>query len=49
MLPIARMYEVIEGGAVAAHGTRHMPYDPDAYVRVRILSLVDYVNRIQAK
>lgn len=67
VLPIARMYDVIEGGAVAAHGTRDMPvwgkeyrlqagefygelpYDPDAFVRVRILTLIDYINRIQAK
>lgn len=67
VLPIARMYEVIDGGAVAAHGTRDMPvwgleyrlqaaehygelpYDPDAYVRMRILSLIDYINRIQAR
>ncbi len=26
-----------------------VPYDPEAYVRVRILALVDYVNRLQAK
>uniref|UniRef100_UPI0035BF3AF1 c-type cytochrome n=1 Tax=Inhella gelatinilytica TaxID=2795030 RepID=UPI0035BF3AF1 len=67
VLPIARMYEVIEGGAIAAHGTRDMPvwgrelrlqageyygevpYDPEAYVRARILTLIDYVNRIQVK
>ncbi len=67
VLPIARMYEVIDGGAVAAHGTRdmpvwgleyrlqaaehygEMPYDPEAYVRMRVLSLIDYINRIQAK
>jgi mono/diheme cytochrome c family protein len=25
------------------------PYDPEPYVRMRILALVDYINRIQAK
>ena len=26
-----------------------VPYDPEAYVRTRILALVEYVNRLQAK
>ena len=26
-----------------------VPYDPEAFVRVRILALVDYVSRLQAK
>ena len=26
-----------------------MPYDPQAYVRARILTLVDYINRLQQK
>lgn len=26
-----------------------MPYDPEVYVRARILSLVEYLNRIQVK
>lgn len=26
-----------------------MGYDPDAYVRFRILSLIDYLSRLQAK
>lgn len=26
-----------------------VPYDPEAYVRARILTLVDYINRLQAK
>ena len=26
-----------------------MPYDPEAYVRARILTLVEYINRLQAK
>lgn len=26
-----------------------VPYDPEAYVRTRILSLVEYVSRLQAK
>lgn len=67
VLPMARLYEVIEGSNVQAHGTRDMPvwgrdyrvkdaeyygelpYDAEALVRARILSLLDYINRIQAK
>lgn len=67
VFPIARMYDVIEGGSVASHGTRDMPvwgldyrikaaeryqeaqYDPEAYVRARILALVEYLSRLQAK
>lgn len=67
VLPVARMYEVIEGANVQAHGTRdmpvwgrdyrtkdaeyygEMPYDAEALVRARILSLLDYISRIQAK
>jgi hypothetical protein len=26
-----------------------VPYDPEAYVRTRIVALVDYLNRIQVK
>lgn len=26
-----------------------VPYDPDAYVRARILALLEYINRLQAK
>lgn len=66
-LPVSRLYEVIEGSGVPAHGTRdmpvwgrdyrieageyygEMPYDPESYVRVRILSLIDYINRLQAR
>lgn len=25
------------------------PYDPEVFVRTRILALVDYLNRLQAK
>ena len=67
VLPMARMYDVIEGSSVQAHGTRdmpvwgrdyrvkdaeyygEMPYDAEALVRARILSLLEYINRIQAK
>ena len=67
VFPIARAYEVIEGGAVAAHGTREMPvwgqdyrvqaatyfmdmpYDPEFYVRTRILALVEYLCRLQSR
>ena len=63
----ARMYEVIEGENIQAHGGRDMPvwgrdyrikdaeyygdmpYDADALVRARILSLIEYIHRIQAK
>lgn len=66
-LPVARLYEVIDGAAVAGHGTREMPvwgreyrvkageyymevpYDPEVYVRGRILALIDYINRLQEK
>lgn len=67
VLPVSRLYEVIDGRAqVAAHGPREMPIwgygfhfnaakpDGDALVgeeiiRARILSLIDYINRMQAK
>jgi mono/diheme cytochrome c family protein len=67
VFPISRLYDVIEGGSVPAHGTREMPvwgqdyrvqaatyfmdtpYDPEIYVRSRILGLVEYLSRIQAK
>jgi mono/diheme cytochrome c family protein len=67
IFPMARVYETIEGGAVAEHGTREMPiwgreysikaaqyymdvpYNQEAYVRARILTLVEYLSRIQAK
>ena len=64
VLPMARMYDVIEGGTVASHGTRDMPvwgveyrvqaaeyynelpYDPQAYVRARILALIEYIKTL---
>jgi mono/diheme cytochrome c family protein len=67
VFPLARVYDVIDGANVPAHGTREMPvwgrdykikageyyadapYDPDAFVRARILALVEYINRLQAK
>lgn len=67
VFPMERLYRVIEGSEVAAHGTRDMPiwgrdyrlqageyymdqvYDPDAYVRARILALLEYINRLQVK
>lgn len=67
VLPINRLYEVIEGVGIASHGSRDMPiwgrayriqaaeyymdtpYDPEAFVRTRILSLVEYINRLQVK
>jgi hypothetical protein len=26
-----------------------VPYDPESYVRARILALIEYINRLQAK
>ncbi len=67
VFPIDRVYQTIEGGAVAAHGTRDMPiwgrdyriqgaeyfmdvpYDPDLYVRTRLLWLVEYLSRLQQR
>ncbi len=67
VFPITRAYEVIEGGAVPAHGSREMPvwgqdyriqaatyfmelpYDPEFYVRSRILALVEYLSRLQSR
>ena len=67
VFPMDRLYQVIEGGDVAAHGSRDMPvwgrdyriqageyymdvpYDPEAYVRTRILALLEYISRLQAK
>jgi mono/diheme cytochrome c family protein len=68
VMPINRMYEVIDGTGVASHGTRDMPvwgwtyqvdegknlreargnYDAPAVVRARILTLLEYISRIQA-
>jgi hypothetical protein len=33
----------------AAEYYMDVPYDAEAYVRTRILALVDYLNRLQAK
>lgn len=69
ILPINRLYEMIEGGTVPSHGTRDMPvwgreyrlddatflheargnYDAAALVRARILTLLEYINRIQQR
>lgn len=67
VLPMARLYDVIDGSGVPAHGTREMPvwgrdyrvkdaeyygehpYDPEALVRARILTLLDYISRIQQR
>lgn len=67
VFPMSRLYEVIEGSSVAAHGSRDMPiwgqdyrikdgeyygelpYDPAALVRSRILALLEYINRLQAR
>ena len=69
ILPVARMYEVIDGKGVPSHGSREMPiwgrtymvedaqrlqeargnYDAEALVRGRILTLIEYINRLQAR
>lgn len=67
VLPMNRLYEVIEGANVPAHGGRDMPvwgldyrikdaeyymdtpYDAAALVRSRILALLEYINRLQAR
>jgi mono/diheme cytochrome c family protein len=67
VFPMARTYEIIEGGGVLEHGTRDMPiwgreysikaaeyyvdapYNQEGYVRARILTLLEYVSRLQAK
>ena len=67
VLPMARLYDVIDGAGVPAHGSRDMPvwgrdyrikdaeyyqeapYNPEAQVRARILALLEYVSRLQAK
>jgi hypothetical protein len=49
--PIAAVNEIIDGRTlIAAHGTREMPiWGFDVMVRNRIVEIVDYLNRIQAK
>lgn len=69
ILPVNRMYEVIDGQGVPSHGNREMPiwgrtyqvedaqrlieargnYDAAALVRGRILVLIEYINRLQAR
>ncbi len=67
ILPVARMYEVIDGTGVPAHGSRDMPiwgqayrirdaeyygevpYNAEGLVRARILSLAEYISRLQVK
>ncbi|MFZ2295856.1 MAG: c-type cytochrome [Polaromonas sp.] len=67
VFPMNRLYEVIDGENVPAHGSRDMPvwgrayrtmdaayyfdteYDANGLVRARILSLLEYINRIQVR
>lgn len=67
VFPMNRLYEVIDGEGVPAHGARDMPvwgrayrmmdadyymdvpYDDKALVRARILSLLEYINRMQLR
>jgi len=34
---------------IAADHYMELPYDPDAYVRVRVLSVLEYINRLQQR
>jgi len=67
IFPMNRLYEVIEGDKVPAHGSRDMPvwgrayrmqdaeyyfdteYDSNALVRARILSLLEYISKMQVR
>lgn len=67
VFPMSRLYEVIEGSNVPAHGSRDMPvwgrdyrikdseyymdvpYDSAGLVRARILALLEYLSRMQAR
>lgn len=69
VLPMNRLYEVLDGANVPSHGTRDMPvwgreyrieeaqrlrearrhFDEPAVVRARILTLLEYISRIQAR
>ena len=69
ILPVVRMYDVIDGQGVPSHGSRDMPiwgqtyrvddaqrlieargnYDAAALIRGRILLLIEYINRLQAR
>lgn len=69
VLPMNRLYQVMEGAGVPSHGARDMPvwgkeylveesqklreargaYDAPAVVRARILTLLEYISRIQAR
>jgi len=60
VFPFARVYATIDGTDILkAHGTRDMPiwgyeynefsYQPESYVRARILALTEYIYRLQGK
>lgn len=69
VLPMSRLYQVMEGAGVPSHGARDMPiwgkeylveesqklreargaYDAPAVVRARILTLLEYISRIQVR
>lgn len=69
VLPMNRLFEVLDSANVPSHCTRDMPvwgreyrieeaqrlrearrhYDEPAVVRVRILTLLEYISRIQAR
>ena len=50
VFPIEKIYEVIDGrGQLQAHGTREMPIWGKEYTTPEMVSLLDYLNRIQQK
>jgi mono/diheme cytochrome c family protein len=50
ILPSSRIYEIIDGGnVIAAHGTREMPIWGLTMTRTRILTVLDYLAKIQRR
>jgi mono/diheme cytochrome c family protein len=50
LFPIEKIYGVIDGRAqLQAHGTREMPIWGKEYTTPEMISLLDYLNRIQEK
>jgi len=58
VFPVQKVYEIIDGrNPIPSHGTREMPiwgnaflsFGPEYIVRNRILAIVDYLDRLQAK
>jgi mono/diheme cytochrome c family protein len=67
VFPMSRLYDVIDGEGLPAHGSRDMPvwgreyrikdaeyyvdtpYPYESMVRARLLSLLEYINRMQER